>query len=145
MRGYHHAMHRCALCYFGLLFRCEVNVASSLRRLLRSCTPNGFVCFSYRGGCGPFGVRKGVCRLKKRHRDLNPAAARALLLVVNPRMRISNSDVIFAPLFKFSGFFLRIPPCLRSVKFCTTCRKIGSLASIASFCTAMQWRYDMWS
>ena len=51
VRGYHHAMHRRVLRYFGLLFRCELSVASSLRRLLRSGDPNGFVCFSYRGGC----------------------------------------------------------------------------------------------
>ena len=51
VRGYHHAMHRCVLRYFGLLFRCELSVASSLRQPLRSGAPNGFVCFSYRGGC----------------------------------------------------------------------------------------------
>ena len=51
VRGYHHATHRCVLPYFGLLFSCELSVASSLRRLLRSGGPNGFVCFSYRGGC----------------------------------------------------------------------------------------------
>ena len=42
VRGYHHAMHRSVLRY---------GVASSLRRLLRSGTPNGFACFSYGGGC----------------------------------------------------------------------------------------------
>ena len=45
------AMHRCVLRYFGLLFRCELSVASSLRRRLRSGAPNCFVCFSYHGGC----------------------------------------------------------------------------------------------
>ena len=45
------AMRSCVLCYFGLLFWCELSLASSLCRLLSSDAPNGFVCLSYRGGC----------------------------------------------------------------------------------------------
>ena len=111
------AMHRCVLRYFGVLFWCELSLASSLRLLLSSDAPNDFVCFSYRGGCSgflkwSFGVQKGVCKLKiaiKSHRDLNPAAARrSLALPRTCAFPTVTSYLLY--LFKFLWFlFSRIP------------------------------------
>ena len=105
--------------YFGLLFWCELSVASSLRRLLSSDAPNGFVCFSYRGGC----VCKGICKLKiaiKSHRDLNPAAAHRS--PAPPRASAFPTVTSYLlHLFKFlCVFFTHTYQSAKNEKFCTT-------------------------